>query len=109
MPDNDTIVMAADPARVKRLVDAMLEGFERAVHGGDDHEYNYVDVFMAGHNLHKQLVDDVARRWWEEQANASRLTYKAARDTWVQAMDQRIKDGLPDETITEAWQDQEEK
>lgn len=65
----------------------------------------YVDLFMAVHNFHKQMVDDLARRWFEEQGLTPAWTYKMALDTWYQAMHQRIRDGLPAETITEAHQD----
>lgn len=98
-------VERADGNAVKAIVEHLLK--EGSLEGWFALHDNtrYIDMLMAAHNLHKQIVDDLARRAWEEQQTPPALTYRKARDTWKSAMDHRINNGLPPETITEADQD----
>lgn len=50
-----------------------------------DNQVTLIDAFMTAHNVHKRVVDDIAKRWSIDSFPVDR-TYRLADMTFRQAM-----------------------
>lgn len=84
-------VGAADPAKVRDLMEHLVRAFEEYCNSRPDGEQvQYLDAFMGFHNAHKAIVLDLVQRS-ELRGEARRTFLRMARDTWADAMEEQIR------------------
>lgn len=81
--------LAANPERVRDLLDYLIAAFETYYNEVSPEPVNYMDAFMAAHNFHKALVLDLCARTDSPPRQRSFLL-RLARDTFSQAMDKEL-------------------
>jgi hypothetical protein len=81
---NSLPVAAADPQKVRALMDHLLRAFDGYV---SERTTDYLDALMAAHNFHKAIVLDLAERHGLEGRDR-RLFLTMVDDTFHQAMEE---------------------
>lgn len=79
------LLTAADPARVRDLLEHLLAAFEEYCNAAEI-PLPFNDAFMAAHNFHKAIVFDLAERG-PLTGEVRRLFLQSAADTFRMAME----------------------
>lgn len=74
--------LKGDPVKIQAATDYLIDRFEEYA---KENELSLADVFMCGHNVHKIMVKNVAKRWSLNKM-AEVKSYTMADMTWRQAM-----------------------
>jgi hypothetical protein len=72
-------------ANLERVRAASAFLFQQFLEYAAEHELSLVDVFMVGHNFHKQIVTNIAARGLSEGMEPTH-TFREADMTWRMAM-----------------------
>lgn len=79
-----------NPDQILDLKNFLIDQLEVYV---GEHQIQEINVFMAGHNFHRWIVEDLAKRW-AKRGQREELTYRMADMTWRDAI-RSMKKALP--------------